>query len=230
MREGLREMIENEAQRAESEGEDENGDENGPEDAVSDSQTLEASGQADTPADPSEGESGPQAHAAGDVDKNMKRLEAEAQRHAKRVSEIMGDDALILQPCPRCWPVAPGFIMPGMPVEDEQRREVKLSIGEQPIPQYNEARDKRRCDDCDGWGRTLTGARETAQVDLPCSGCNGQGWKVNLGANAIAPGASANGPASSGIPGTTAHAGPPDVWGRPSGHPHWGVAPATVGV
>lgn len=160
----------------------------------------------------------------------MDKLEKEAARHSKRIAEIMGDDFALLLPCPLDF--TPGFIWSPevAPVPDEVKEAVRLVIGEQPRPDLRQAPDKTTCDECDGAGRTLTGALPSAQYELPCRKCNGQGWMANVSAaplslspTPLVPAANVNGPAA------TPERGP-DAWGRPGSHPHWGINPADVGT
>src|SRR5258708_39986495 len=46
------------------------------------------------------------------LEQALGKLEREAERHSKRVTEIMGSEIELLLTCPLCDPVTPGPIMP----------------------------------------------------------------------------------------------------------------------
>lgn len=219
-------MADAEAQRAEAEQPDEDEQE-----AENGERLAEPDERPEQPEQPDETTPQPSPPATeAEMKKTMDRLEREAVRHAGRIAEIMGDDAQVLEPCPRCWELAPGFVMPGMPISDEQRTLVKLSLGEQVEPELRQALDKTTCDECGGPGKTKTGASESAQYALPCRKCAGQGWIAVLDAPPIQPTGEQNGRLWTAGPAITPAVSIPDQWGRPPSHPDWGKHPASVNV
>ena len=119
-----------------------------------------------------------------EIERAFSSLQKEATRHANRISQIMGEDANMLQPCPRCVttdpqrPATPGFIWPHemVPLLPADKAAVKLSIGEGAEPEYRSANDAAICDACDGWGKVKTGSRVNRQDVLDCRNCDGRGW------------------------------------------------------
>ena len=165
-----------------------------------------------------------------EIDKLHGQLEREAERHTKRVAEIMGDDFPLLVPSPVDW--TPGFIfnVPEMHPAPEQVSELHALLGQAAPVEYQAAEDAEQCDKCRGLGDVLTGSRKPGQETKPCSGCTGTGWKTK------APPLPQTTPGTYGQPpGNGATISPEtyqvkDSWGRPSGHPHFGIDPVAVGV
>jgi hypothetical protein len=174
----------------------------------------------------------PAAVAAVDFEKMFSTLEREAERHAKRVADVMGAELEQVKPCPLCHPAIPGFVAPVPPgsVDPMMRSLVLAALGDDPEPDYLTATDVERCGTCDGLGRLVTGSRVPDQRTKLCATCNGSGFAVKP--YTPAPVATLPPPVFPGaavdylpVPG-----GMVDSWGRPSGHPHWGLDPSSVGA
>jgi len=123
--------------------------------------------------EPSSGQ--PQGKSEKEIEKGLQALEREAQRHAKRVGEIMEEDAQHLVRCELCAPLIPGFRWPQVP--DDQRAAVMLAIGFDPEPDLRADTQSGVCPDCDGWGQVATGSKVQGQGALPCTSCKGKGWR-----------------------------------------------------
>lgn len=94
------------------------------------------------------------------VDKALKAMEKENDRHATAVAKIMGEDFALVYPCQHCVDFASGFTF--TPPEESG----KLKRGE----------EFQTCDKCDGEGQVDTGAKKTATWHTTCRKCNGQGY------------------------------------------------------
>lgn len=129
-----------------------------------------------------EGEPEPEPDAGPQTDADMeaigRKLDGEAKRHANRVREITGQSFGDLVPCPLC--VTPGYVLvqPPPEVDPEQRAAVMIALGEQAAPEYRHASYAVMCEECNGIGQVLTGARNAHNALLPCSVCEGKGWKA----------------------------------------------------
>lgn len=90
------------------------------------------------------------------------------------------------------------------------------------------APDKTTCDECKGWGEVLTGSKAPHGMVAPCSKCAGNGWVMVARSEPVALdfGQVPQVPSPEAI--AAASGGAPDAWGRPTGHAHWGVPPASV--
>jgi len=159
-----------------------------------------------------------------------RKLEAEAVRHSKRVAEIMGDDFQLLIPSPVDW--TPGFLfnVPGMLPEPEQVAALDAILGRAGLEDFVPAEDVEPCEKCNALGRTLTGSRVEGQQTKPCAKCSGSGFQTKIAPLAPVPPIDYNVNASSAgviVPNQPIAA---DRYGRPYGHPHYGLEPANVGV
>lgn len=164
------------------------------------------------------------------IEQRMKKIDAEAERHARRVEEIMGDDFSLLIPNPVDW--TPGYVFnPAvMPLPPEAVAALQELLGLAVDAELQEDDQRERCPKCLGLGNLRTGSRVPDQAVLPCSGCNGNGWKTKLheAGTPPLPAAYALGqPTTGGNPPLTPVA---DRWGRPFGHPHYNLDPAQIGV
>lgn len=172
----------------------------------------------------------PQGLSQADIEKRMAQLEKEAARHEKRVAEIMADDFALLVPSPVDW--TPGYIfgVPEMLPSGEQIAALFALLGEAPPTEYPDDPGREACDVCEGSGKLRTHSRVPNEESLPCRFCQGHGW-VGEGNPKIQPIQIA--------PVTPIHAqtfepnqpiAAADRWGRPFGHPHYGLEPAQVGA
>lgn len=186
-------------------------------------------------ADDENGSDEPEAEAATPAPRSQKeidaltaKLENEAARHAKRVEEIMGDDFALLVPNPTDW--TPGFIfnVPPMHPSPEQVAELHAILGQSAPLELKEADDAEGCDKCNALGEVLTGSRKPGQETKPCSACTGTGWKTRLRVvEPVAQIAYATGQGNAN-PITPDTYQVKDSWGRPSGHPHFGIDPVSI--
>jgi hypothetical protein len=168
-----------------------------------------------------------------ELEKMHKRVATANASYAKKITEILGEEAELLELCPRCVEGGfPGFIFPPVmaPVDAETKAAVLVSIGEE-APNVSEPDPySRRCDACQGWGRVLSGSRLNQQKTLQCLPCHGRGW-VAVGDErsgqqqpvvALVPVNGDESPVEQ----------PPDAdpWGRGPDHPDYGRLPQFVGA
>lgn len=164
-----------------------------------------------------------------EIEAQLKKLRASAERWRERVRDVMGEAADDLLPCPRCLPSVPGFIYPAdvAPIGDEQRMLVMESIGLEIVPDYKPDPYRQRCSTCDGWGRVDNDSRVPNEQYKRCDDCEGHGWRDTRGAGAPPAGDQpAPGPPFPLSP-VPAPADEPvdetDPWGTPVGAPYYGV-------
>lgn len=196
---------------------------------------AEAAEAEETPAVEPEPE--PQMEPPADMAKVMQKLDRENDRHAREVEKIMAGDFAIVAECPLCIQGPRGFVfpLPTLPPEaqDAIRAGVNMYVGS-PIPEpesLKEAGDMHACNGCDGWGVVRSGSKNPNHVIEQCNVCRGNGWKLKeytpppLAPVAPLPSYPGADAAFIAIP-----QGQADGYGRPAGHPHWGLDPASVGV
>jgi hypothetical protein len=115
----------------------------------------------------------------GEQRKVLDKLDREAERHTKRLQEIMVEDALMLLPCELCNPRTAGWVDLAA-VTPELRQRVRIMIGDREPVKREHDRYSRRCEACDGEGTVDTGSKVEGQKELPCIDCAGKGW-LNIG-------------------------------------------------
>jgi hypothetical protein len=113
----------------------------------------------------------------GDIEKTHRALEKEAERHARRVEELMGSDFAALQSCELCWEAAPGFRWGRMP-DPETVAHVRVVIGMPDLSNFAPSSTERQCDDCRGRGKVRTGSCVSKYETAICDACKGKGWVV----------------------------------------------------
>jgi hypothetical protein len=206
---------------------EEMGDEETPDDSGADGIPEDGDGgAADSPGD----EAAPPPRSQAEIDALTKKLEAEAARHEKRVAEIMGDDFALLVPSPVDW--TPGYIfnVPEMHPQPEQVAALHALLGGAQPVELRPATDAEACEACNALGEVLTGSRKPGQETKPCVACGGTGWKPKsapLAPVQVFP-AGGNGNDAQPVQPNTLQVA--DRWGRPVGHPHYGLEPAFVGA
>ena len=152
-----------------------------------------------------------------------------AQR--KKLAGILSE-AFVAHECPMCS--ALGFVpelpQPGTTLQFESSGDqlVLSLIGPANPGAYESAHDKGECPACKGLGQVRTGSRHPNFMIAPCGRCAGAGW-VQVAAPSASPNAASwTDQAQPGGAGNGANVEIADAWGRPAGHPFWGVPPADV--
>ena len=167
-----------------------------------------------------------------ELEKMFRRVDTANATYRKRLVDIMEAEAGVLESCPRCNEPFLGLIFPPAmkPVSDEQKAAVLVSVGEAaPLATLKDP-FARRCETCDGNGVTLSGSRLNQFKSIRCKPCGGKGY-VAVGTEraeeAVAP---IEAVAGNGVESPVEQAPNVDLWGRPAGHPDYGVHPQYVGA
>jgi hypothetical protein len=117
----------------------------------------------------------PEQVSAKDQRRNAERLAAEAERHAKRIREILGDDAESLVACELCSPIFGGWRFDVAPSEEQAIR-VRQVLGLPDLSNYAMSATERLCDDCRGLGKVRTGSMVQGRESVTCDACAGKGY------------------------------------------------------
>jgi len=190
--------------------------------------------------EPQEEPSGP-VGAVGDkeLEKMFKRVETANAGYSKKLGEIMGEEATVLEQCPRCASPFLGFIFPPMmqPVTAEVRDKVLVSVGEAPALATEADPYSRSCDTCKGSGVVRSGSKLNSQKALRCLTCDGRGWipvgdERRVGRSDIAAVQTTNGEVDHSVAPADLPTQTPDedMWHRKIGDPDFGVHPLYVGM
>jgi|SRR5579859_1372722 len=111
-------------------------------------------------------------------EKRWQKIDAEKVRHAKRLGEIMGDDATQLIPCPVCMDGMHGWIFPPevAPLDDTAIARIRQVIGLPDLTTFMDDPEARRCDACGGLGKVKTGSNVPGYEVRECGKCLSKGW------------------------------------------------------
>jgi len=148
------------------------------------------------------------------------------------MKNLLEDDGQDVMPCPICERLDAAPIIVGniAAIPDEGWSQLQKIAGVEPEPPHMEAEGVVMCDRCNGYGQLEYPTRNAHMTSQTCPKCAGNGYVTVQTAEA---------PAASVVPlpsyPTTTSAVPQpfagqDQWGRPAGHPHFNVDPATIGV
>lgn len=160
-----------------------------------------------------------------EAEKRFERMAGRANTFRNAISDVLGELALDLEPCPRCMPMTPGFYYPAAEVTPEQRVAVKLSIGELVEPEYRADKNASVCGGCNGHGKVQTGSLVPTQRVLRCEDCEGKGWIGPRAARTQAPAAPLGATDGEGLMANTDAKPLTDPWGRTIDDPLYGIMP-----
>lgn len=113
-----------------------------------------------------------------ELQRRDQRLDAENQRHAKRVSEIMEEAGNDLIPCPVCMDGIAGWVYSPevQQLPEDSILRLRQLIGLSGLEGLREATFAERCPDCDGQGEVKTGSRVAGYETATCERCGKTGW------------------------------------------------------
>lgn len=117
-----------------------------------------------------------------EVEKLRKKMDAEDERHARRITEILGEDAIHLVQCPMCMHFASGWFFPPntFPLPEENVAAAKVLLGVPNMEAYKTHPGFKQCEECDGLGEVLTGSKRQGYQLSTCPGCAAKGWKGSV--------------------------------------------------
>jgi hypothetical protein len=105
-----------------------------------------------------------------------KALDGLNKHVAKRLTEILGDDATAYTPCEICTAFGTPGWRPGGDLPAEVKVIVSHALGVQTADDLEQARDTARCADCGGRGYVRTGSLVPDFESAMCLACTGRGW------------------------------------------------------
>jgi hypothetical protein len=202
--------------------------------AMNETPDEEEAAEEETPAPPPEPEEPDEPPASQmteqEAEREFKKLEAAAQRYLKAAMPITVKLGMPVEPCPLC--TFPGLAIPrtANEVTSDVEHAVDALLGREALPELRSSDGYRICDVCDGWGEVLTGARKPISRAAVCPNpnCGGKGYvQVPISVPPVAPIVPFPGAA---VPFQPLPQGVNDQWGRPAGHPQWGIDPSLIGV
>ena len=182
--------------------------------------------------DEPEPETEPEAQAFATIGpEEIRKAETARNTYRKKIGAILGDEA-VAHECLLCAGLGylPDLPPPGTQFGIVLGEDGPALVAAEPMvePPYREALDKATCDECDGWGNVLTGSRAEHSRVGPCGRCQGAGWVIIARDQSQPPGPLLMPALPPGPDYAAADGLGPDAWGRPHGHQHWGVPPASI--
>lgn len=161
------------------------------------------------------------------------KLERSANGWRRRVSEVLGEDALELSYCPLCPENLPGYVLP-VPPDDETKAQIMAWLNPVELPEMRQGTGLQACDECNGYGNVLTGSPIPEKSTNLCAKCHGNGWtdptaRSSWDAVNPPPQPTTITPAYTPAAATGTWSPPAtDNWGRPFGNPNYGRDPLTM--
>lgn len=164
------------------------------------------------------------------VEKAFAQLDKAAGSYMGKAVSLIEDLDTGLDKCPCCQ--YPGLVFPyqGDASDDVIRRQLTEAYFGVVADEFEADPGYVICDACKGQGYRVTPSRIPGNRKIMCTVCNGQGHRevAQLQAqNVVRNGSLVAVPIAEGawqsLP-------TPDSWGRPPGHPHYGIEPAAVGL
>lgn len=152
----------------------------------------------------------------------LDKLDREAKRHRDRISEVLGEDALLLQECPLCEAHLAGWRFARLPDEDEWRAITAAVYGIENVS-YNTAGYVQPCPDCDALGLIATGSKVPGRETVSCRACSGFGYRQEDTATPRAVVSAQPEQAGSTFAAPTEPPPDRDPWGRTRDDPNFGV-------
>lgn len=192
-----------------------------------------------------ETEASPEPSSLAVVEELDKKLRSEATRHENALAKLHPEDWDQYTMCPLC--IADGFLQPVAPGEmpDQLWEAITVLAGRQDTGELANAPFAEICDVCKGKTVVRTHAVAGDQTQVPCRACAGFGWldigpynaanlnppnkkQVPLAPAPVAgvnpyPNAPTEPFPDSTIEFTPFVGGVSDPYGRPAGHPRWGM-------
>lgn len=186
-----------------------------------------------TPDEPTPDEPEAVAEPAGPVigPEEIAKAERARSSYRKKIGEILGADA-VEHECLLCAGLGylPAVPPPGVTFTIVEAEDGPALVADEPRqePPYKASDTTETCPGCDGWGLTLTGAKTEGGRLWQCSTCSGSGFISKAGTPVAPAVAETYSSVPAAVPPPPPLDGPPDAWGRPSGHVHWGVPPSAI--
>jgi hypothetical protein len=130
---------------------------------------------------------------SAELAKRDKALDGLNKHVAKRLTEILGDDATAYAPCEICTAFGTPGWRPGGDLPAEVKVVVSHALGVQTADDLEQAEDTARCGACGGRGYVRTGSLVPDFESAMCLSCQGRGWVATDERRAVLIGQAPNG-------------------------------------
>lgn len=112
-----------------------------------------------------------------EIEALFKRAEGRATTFRNGISDVFGVLANDFHICPTCEDFIPGFLPPQGPSPESIER-TRAAIGLPDLSNYQQAKNARKCPDCEGLGVVLSGSLVNGNVAIDCATCGASGYVV----------------------------------------------------
>jgi hypothetical protein len=160
------------------------------------------------------------------------KLERERKRHGTAMKNLLDDADQDVMPCPICERLDAAPIIVGhiAAIPDEGWQQLQQIAGVEAVPPFAKAKGVVPCPECNAIGQVEYPTHNQHMKYQTCLTCAGNGYLPEQQAEQP-PAPVVTLPT---FPTTTPQVPPPfagkDQWGRPAGHPHFNVDPASIGA
>jgi len=110
-----------------------------------------------------------------ELEANHKKIDRARTTFNNRVTEIMGEDAQHLVPCPACSYFVPGMIFP-QEFPDQVKVDLWHYMGLPDPNAIEQASDRHECAACKGKGQLRSGSQVPEYAIVNCRACQGKGY------------------------------------------------------
>lgn len=117
-----------------------------------------------------------------EIEARIKKLDTLRDNTAKRVSDILGEDAIAYRPCPLCADGVVGHVPDvagGGAVPDEVFAAVQRYLGLPDPDTFSNHPNFKRCEACKGRGEVITGSSVPNYMLTGCPECGTKGYIVD---------------------------------------------------
>lgn len=112
-----------------------------------------------------------------ELESRMKRIGGYFTTYTRKLDELLGEDFLVMEPCPLCTTAVPGFVFPGVAPEDVVVQ-VLPKVGLGGLLELEPDPTSRKCPVCNGRGQLKTESFVPGNETRKCAKCNGSGLEI----------------------------------------------------
>jgi hypothetical protein len=177
-----------------------------------------------------EREPAPASPTAKQLEAMGKAIDKASTVHETALRRILGDQFEEWMPCPLCMTDGHFAPIPREQRDPDQIAAVHAALGEDGYSELSAATWLVKCETCNGKGQVRTPSDNPDHAVVNCRDCASRGYnEAPLPSVAAVPAWAPPPPPPSPVEWYPVPGGQPDAWGKPAGHPQWGIDLNAVG-